>query len=237
MHKDERDLLDVLKFELNFLEKGGYGRSPREPWRPVFVFEDSPTCMNYDSKENPDPCDACVLMQLVPAEFRETKIPCRHIPFNAQGETLDTLYRYADQHETEKIYGDWLRSTIAKLEESRKAQRDNPTPPPSPAAGGSKGEPLFHNQNPKCANPACPTAFHWLGGGKFFRFRVDPSSSISQTNEVQPPVGPHKVKHYWLCERCTHIFSLAYDEKQGIVVRLLSPELPAAHAAKQSTAA
>ena len=30
MQKDERDLLDVLKFELNFLEKGGYGRSSRE---------------------------------------------------------------------------------------------------------------------------------------------------------------------------------------------------------------
>ncbi len=43
MRKDER----VLKFELEFLEKGGYGRSPREPWRPQFIFEDSPTCMNY----------------------------------------------------------------------------------------------------------------------------------------------------------------------------------------------
>ena len=43
MQKDERDLLDVLKFELEFLEKGGYGRSPREAWRPQFIFEDSPT--------------------------------------------------------------------------------------------------------------------------------------------------------------------------------------------------
>ena len=33
MQKDERDLLDVLKFELDFLEKGGYGRSPRKPWK------------------------------------------------------------------------------------------------------------------------------------------------------------------------------------------------------------
>jgi hypothetical protein len=31
MQNDQRDLLDVLKFELNFLEKGGYGSSPREP--------------------------------------------------------------------------------------------------------------------------------------------------------------------------------------------------------------
>ena len=28
MANDDRDILDVLKFELQFLEKGGYGRSP-----------------------------------------------------------------------------------------------------------------------------------------------------------------------------------------------------------------
>ena len=70
MQKDERDLLDVLKFELSFLEKGGYGRSPREGWRPVYIFEDSPTCMNYDCKDDPAPCSDCVLMQLVPPELR-----------------------------------------------------------------------------------------------------------------------------------------------------------------------
>ena len=32
MPKDERDLLEVLRFELDFLEQGGYGRSPRTPW-------------------------------------------------------------------------------------------------------------------------------------------------------------------------------------------------------------
>lgn len=50
MQKDERDLLDVLKFELEFLEKGGYGRSPRQAWRPQFIFEDSPTCMTTARK-------------------------------------------------------------------------------------------------------------------------------------------------------------------------------------------
>lgn len=29
MAKDDRDILNALKFELQFLEKGGYGRSPR----------------------------------------------------------------------------------------------------------------------------------------------------------------------------------------------------------------
>src|SRR6202165_1973168 len=123
MQKDERDLLEVLKFELQFLEDGGYGRSPRTPWRPQYIFEDSLTCMNYDSKENPGPCSDCVLMQLVPPERRSEKIPCRHIPFNVSGsgETLDSLYRCSDQNEIEETVGGWLRATIQHLEEERAA--------------------------------------------------------------------------------------------------------------------
>ena len=85
MQKDERDLLDVLKFELNFLEKGGYSRSSREPWRPVFIFEDSPTCMNYDCKDDPAPCNDCVLMQLVPPELRAGKLPAAKFNSMHQG--------------------------------------------------------------------------------------------------------------------------------------------------------
>lgn len=235
MKKDERDLLEVLKFELEFLEKGGYGRSPREPWRPVLIFEDSPTCMNYDSKENPDPCDACVLMQLVPPEFREAKIPCRHIALNAEGESLDTLYRYADQYETERVFGNWLRGAIAKLEEERRARRDNP--PPTDGAAGSKGEPLFHNQHPKCANPACPIAFHWLGGGKFFRFRPSHAAQESVQRVTDSPNNLHEVKHFWLCERCSHVFTLVYEEEFGVALSLLRPELPLSEARKELPAA
>ena len=47
---DDRDLLDVLKFELNFLEKGGYGSSPREPWRAPRIFEDSPRSVSRKSR-------------------------------------------------------------------------------------------------------------------------------------------------------------------------------------------
>jgi len=119
MPNDDRNLLEVLKFELNFLEKGGYGRSPREPWRAQFVFEDSPTCMNYDTKEHPSPCGECILMDLVPSERRSEAVPCRHIPLNATGETLDSLYRYGNQHELEETVRGWLRSTIARLEEER----------------------------------------------------------------------------------------------------------------------
>src|SRR5438132_12793091 len=79
MRKDERDLLEVLKFELQFLEEGGYGRSPKTPWRPQYIFEDSLTCMNYDCNDHPGPCRDCVLTHLVPPERRSEEIPCRHI--------------------------------------------------------------------------------------------------------------------------------------------------------------
>ena len=71
MWKDERDLLEVLKFELEFIEKGGYEHSPQASWRPRVVFEDSPTCVNYNCKADPIPCSNCVLMHLVPPEHRD----------------------------------------------------------------------------------------------------------------------------------------------------------------------
>jgi hypothetical protein len=235
MHKDERDALEVLKFELEFLEKGGYGRSPREPWRFQFIFEDSPTCMNYDSKGDPGPCSECVLMQFVPPESRGEKIPCRHIRFNAEGETLDSLYRNADQYETEKILENWLRTTIARLEEERKAHREDGNGTPGPGANVNKGDALFHSLHPKCANPACATAFHWLAGGKFFRFRPEPSVSQPKDKDGQPSAMTPGVTHYWLCERCSQVFALIYDENQGVMLKLLRPELPAAESPKQLT--
>jgi len=119
MPKDDRDLLEVLRFELQVLERGGYGSSPREPWRQHLVFEDSLTCMNYDQKDHPEPCGDCILMQLVPPEQREQKIPCRHIPLTKEGETLEHLYKYGTQQEIEDAMRDWLRATIARIEDER----------------------------------------------------------------------------------------------------------------------
>jgi hypothetical protein len=49
MTNDKRNLVDVLKAELEFLEKGGYRHTARAAWRPQFVFQGSPTCLNFDS--------------------------------------------------------------------------------------------------------------------------------------------------------------------------------------------
>ena len=121
MPKDDRNLLDVLKFELEFLEQGGYGRLPRESWRPRFVFEDSPTCMNFNSKDH-EPCSECLLMQFVPEDARKEQTPCVHIPLSSAGRTLENLYRTGTQQELETILGDWLRTPIRKLEAEKATQ-------------------------------------------------------------------------------------------------------------------
>jgi hypothetical protein len=46
-------MLELLKFELKFVEDGGYGRSPRTPWRPPYIFEDSPSCPNLGDSARP----------------------------------------------------------------------------------------------------------------------------------------------------------------------------------------
>lgn len=136
MPGDDRDLLEVLKFELQFLEKGGYGRSPRTLWRPQLIFEDSPTCMNYDSPDRPEPCSECVLIELVPPKRRSAKYPCRHIPLDDAGGTVDWFYRCGSQNELEEALGNWLRATLRRLEQERTGEQSpDMTAQSAPAAG------------------------------------------------------------------------------------------------------
>ena len=231
MHKDERDLLEVLKFELKFLEDGGYGRSPHAPRKALHIFEDSPTCINHDSVEDREPCSACALIDLVPGDERDAAIPCRHIPLNAWGETLESLYRRGNQYKTEEKVAEWLRTTIHGLEEQRSAMQRNRQ---QPAAGEkTKGMPLYRSLHPKCANPACPTAFHWSGGGRFFRFRLDEVPTTRSGAAADGASLPHGVRHYWLCERCCHAFTLIYDGEYGVVLEALWPKLSESDARKE----
>jgi len=100
-----------------------------------------------------------------------------------------------------------------------------------------KETPPYQRLHPKCANPACPTAFHWLGGGRFFRFRFDQASASPSHPAVDSPAGVHGVKHYWLCERCSHVHTLVYGEGNGVVLKPLWLELPATEAHKELKAA
>jgi hypothetical protein len=131
MTQDERDLLELLKFELKFLEDGGYGRSPHTPWRPQYAFEDSPSCLNFDNPARPHPCSECLLMKFVPGELRDQVSPCRLIPLTDKGETIDYFYRCGTQLELEEALAGWLRKQVSRLEE----QRDNAPAPWAAEAG------------------------------------------------------------------------------------------------------
>jgi hypothetical protein len=119
MEHDDRDILEVLKFELKFLEDGGYGRSPRTPWRPPYIFEDSPSCPNFCDPSRPTPCEECRLMQFVPENMREEQVPCRFIPINKDGHTIEDFYRTGTQIEMEEALAGWLRTQIARIEQER----------------------------------------------------------------------------------------------------------------------
>jgi hypothetical protein len=124
MSTDKRDILEVLKFELNFLEQGGYGRSVRTPWKPTSVFQDSVSCLNFNDPERPHPCNECFLTDFVPGDAQSESVPCHHIPLNEAGETVDTMERTCNQLELEEALRNWLRATIQRIEQQR-AQQGN----------------------------------------------------------------------------------------------------------------
>ena len=119
MSNDKRDVLEVLRFELNFLEQGGYGRSVRTPWKATSIFQDSLSCINFNDPERPHPCSECLLTDFVPPACHDESVPCHHIPLSATGETIDTLERTGNQAEMEEALRNWLRATIRRIEQQR----------------------------------------------------------------------------------------------------------------------
>jgi len=119
-------VLEVLRFELKFLEDGGYGRSPRTPWRATNIFEDSPTCLNFGDPSHPHPCNECFLMQFVPEEKQGERVPCHFIPLTAKGETVDDFYRWGTQIEVEEALKNWLRKEIKRIEALEGSEQQTP---------------------------------------------------------------------------------------------------------------
>ena len=127
MAEDKRDLLETLQFELKFLEDGGYGRSPRTPWRASNAFQDSPTCLNFNDPTRPHPCSECLLLKFVPEERKAENLPCWFIPLTAIGETVNYYANCGTQLELEEALAAWLRKTIRSIELERAAKEDGST--------------------------------------------------------------------------------------------------------------
>jgi hypothetical protein len=114
---DERDILEVLRQELDFIEQGGYGRSVRTPWQPTSVFQDSLSCLNFGYPYRAHPCNECFLNDFVPTEDRAEAVPCHHIPLDADGATVEELEE--NQSKLEAAVKDWLRKKIKEIEAER----------------------------------------------------------------------------------------------------------------------
>ena len=113
MSEEKRELLTKLKFELAFIEDGGYGRSVRTPHQPTSLFQDSLTCLNFGDPLRTHPCGECVLMQYVPESCKNEDIPCHHIPLDGARRTVATL----NESDGEEVLKQWLRHEINRLEQ------------------------------------------------------------------------------------------------------------------------
>ena len=117
--KDDRDILEVLKDELSFIEKGGYGRSVRTPWQAKSLFQDSLACINYADPNHTHPCNECHLLDFVKPEHQGEDVPCHFIPLNESGETIADLEGEDNEAKLERKVKDWLRARIREIEEQR----------------------------------------------------------------------------------------------------------------------
>ena len=142
---------------------------------------------------------------------------------------IDALYRRCAQAEVEEAACNWLQVTIERLERQREGHRQEDERKPL-SSQESRGIPLYEKFHPKCPNSACPSVFHCLAGGKFFRFRSEEASYNENQPKGDSPTGHHGVKHYWLCERCSHLFTLVYEREEGIVLKPRWLGLPMARA-------
>ncbi len=69
----------------------------------------------------------------------------------------------------------------------------------------------------RCANPDCTVHFDYRQG-QFFRFHV-------ARPEGTDPEKTHSVQHFWLCERCSGVYTLESRRREGVVIRVRDGQL------------
>jgi hypothetical protein len=116
--RDSHEVLQLLRFELNYLEQGGFERDK------ALLGTDSPflgtfACINYGDPLRRHACRECGLMQFVPPDKQTEEFPCHYIRLNGSGETIASLIEKNDQRRLVTTLEHWLRATIARLEATR----------------------------------------------------------------------------------------------------------------------
>lgn len=68
-----------------------------------------------------------------------------------------------------------------------------------------------------CANPACAMPFHYLRGGRLYRFELRAPSlpCTGVPNAICDAKPSHATVFFWLCEPCSRKFSLEFHIHEG----------------------
>ena len=87
MLQTNKGVLTTFEEELAFSALGGYRSPQQEAWCPQFIFEGSPTFLNFRNPGKRVPSSDGALMEFVPDGCKQERFPCRQIPFDDSGHT------------------------------------------------------------------------------------------------------------------------------------------------------
>lgn len=113
------EIIEILRYELNFLEQGGYEHSASGDGLPS-PFRTGHSCLNYGDPVRRHACRECGLYQFVPEGARTDDVPCHGIELEP-GVTILSLLNQGDRKRLVELLEHWLRNTIAKLEKEENA--------------------------------------------------------------------------------------------------------------------
>jgi hypothetical protein len=124
MPQNLSEVLQTLRYELNYLEQGGFDRDRallgiESPFLGTFA------CINFGDPLRAHACNECLLHQFVPKDKQTEEFPCHYIRLTASGETIASLIEKNDPRRLVIALEHWLRTTIARLEATQERNPDS----------------------------------------------------------------------------------------------------------------
>ena len=69
-----------------------------------------------------------------------------------------------------------------------------------------------------CANPECGAPFHYLRGGRLYRFETPAEAHSREAipNAIYTMRPPRMSVYFWLCDKCSRRLSLRFQPGRGL---------------------